>query len=182
MIKARTKEGADLHMQAAGGQKPQAPHPALRPTPALLPPWRLPLEDGHRLVERVRRRVRLPKGRGLRRRLQGAALPSRPRLRSVTSRLHVSCDAREDFLVVLQEAPAVGPRQHRRPVPLHRDPVEVDCFFDEPETALLVGPKMVLPSTSALRYLNAAVAEASPPTASASAVSSFSVTASISND
>ena len=169
-------------MQAAGGQKPQAPHPALRPTPALLPPWRLPLEDGHRLVERVRRRVRLPKGRGLRRRLQGAALPSRPRLRSVTSRLHVSCDAREDFLVVLQEAPAVGPRQHRRPVPLHRDPVEVDCFFDEPETALLVGPKMVLPSTSALRYLNAAVAEASPPTASASAVRSFSVTASISND
>jgi hypothetical protein len=183
MIKARTKEGADLHMQAAGGQKPQAPHPALRPTPALLPPWRLPLEDGHRLVERVRRRVRLPKGRrGLRRRLQGAALPSRPRLRSVTSRLHVSCDAREDFLVVLQEAPAVGPRQHRRPVPLHRDPVEVDCFFDEPETALLVGPKMVLPSTSALRYLNAAVAEASPHTASASAVRSFYVTASISND
>jgi hypothetical protein len=182
MIKARTKEGADLHMQAAGGQKPQAPHPALRPTPALLPPWRLPLEDGHRLVERVRRRVRLPKGRGLRRRLQGAALPSRPRLRSVTSRLHVSCDAREDFLVVLQEAPAVGPRQHRRPVPLHRDPAEVDCFFDEPATALLVGPKMVLPSTSALRYLNAAVAEASPPTASASAVRSFSVTASISND
>ena len=170
-------------MHAAGGQKPQAPHPALRPTPALLPPWRLPLEDGHRLVERVRRRVRLPKGRrGLRRRLQGAALPSRPRLRSVTSRLHVSCDAREDFLVVLQEAPAVGPRQHRRPVPLHRDPVEVDCFFDEPETALLVGPKMVLPSTSALRYLNAAVAEASPPTASSSAVRSFSVTASISND
>jgi hypothetical protein len=56
MIKARTKEGADLHLhnlQAAGGQKPQAPHPALRPTPALLPPWRLPLEDGHRLVERV---------------------------------------------------------------------------------------------------------------------------------
>ena len=182
MIKARTKEGADLHMQAAGGQKPQAPHPALRPTPALLPPWRLPLEDGHRLVERVRRRVRLPKGRGLRRRLQGAALPSRSRLRSVTSRLHVSCDAREDFLVVLQEAPAVGPRQHRRPVPLHRDPAEVDCFFDEPATALLVGPKTVLPSTSALRYLNAAVAEASPPTASASAVSSFSVTASISND
>ena len=185
MIKARTKEGADLHLhnlQAAGGQKPQAPHPALRPTPALLPPWRLPLEDGHRLVERVRRRVRLPKGRGLRRRLQGAALPSRPRLRSVTSRLHVSCDAREDFLVVLQEAPAVGPRQHRRPVPLHRDPAEVDCFFDEPATALLVGPKMVLPSTSALRYLNAAVAEASPPTASASAVRSFSVTASISND
>lgn len=92
------------------------------------------------------------------------------------------CNAREDFLVVLQEAPAVGPRQHRRPVPLHRDPVEVDCFFDEPATALLVGPKMVLPSTSALRYLNAAVAEASPPTASASAVRSFSVTASISND
>ena len=168
MIKTRTKEGADLHlhMQAAGGQKPQAPHPALRPTPALLPPWRLPLEDGHRLVERVRRQVRLPKGRGC----------------AVGFRVRLPCDAREDFLVVLQEAPAVGPRQHRRPVPLHRDPVEVDCFFDEPATALLVGPKMVLPSTSALRYLNAAVAEASPPTASASAVRSFSVTASISND
>ena len=111
-------------MQAAGGQKPQDPHPALRPTPALLPPWRLPLEDGHRLVERVRRQVRLPKGRGC----------------AVGFRMRLPCDAREGFLVVLQEAPAVGLRQHRRPVPLHRDPAEVDCFFDEPETALLVGP------------------------------------------
>jgi hypothetical protein len=35
----------------AGGQRPQAPHPALHPTPALLPPqWRLPLIDGNRLL------------------------------------------------------------------------------------------------------------------------------------